>query len=174
VREATAAPYALLPRHRLFMLAADQDATPSLDRALTGFGRLPASSAKAWLDDLLHLIALARGLAQGAALRVRIETKANDACRPFHADNVPLRLICTYRGPGTQWLADGAFDRAELGCAGKVFVRDWSAVRELSSGDVAVMKGLGFPGGCAAALVHRSPPAAAAQPRVVAVIDVLL
>jgi hypothetical protein len=68
VCEATAALYALLPQHRLFTLAADADAAPSLDRALVGFGSLPASSAKAWRDDLLHLIALARGLAQGAGL----------------------------------------------------------------------------------------------------------
>lgn len=174
VRDGMAALYTLMPLQRLFTLGADEDAARTLDRALVGFGQLPAPSAKAWRDDLLQLIAVARGLAPQADVRVRIETKVNDACRLFHADNVPLRMICAYRGPGTQWLPEGTFDRAELGRGSNDLVRDWSVIRQLATGDVAVMKGLRFPGTCADALVHRSPPADATQPRVVVVIDVLL
>jgi Protein of unknown function (DUF1826) len=174
VRDAMAALYALMPLHRLFTLDADEDPAPILDRALIGFGQLPELSRQAWRDDLLGLIAHARGLAPQAAVRVRIETKVNDGCRLFHTDNVPLRMICTYRGPGTQWLPERIFDRAELGRGNNDFVLDWSAVRELDTGDVAVMKGLRFPGSTTDALVHRSPLASPAQPRVVVVIDVLL
>lgn len=174
VHDGMAMLYVLMPLQRMFTLGADEDAAQTLDHALVGFGQLPESSAKAWRDDLLLLIALARGLAPQAVVRVRIETKVNDACRLFHADNVPLRMICAYRGPGTQWLPEGTFDRAELGRGSNNLVRDWSAMRQLATGDVAVMKGLRFPGTCADALVHRSPPADATQPRVVAVIDILL
>ena len=175
VRDAMAALYALMPLHRLFTLDADDDAASALDHALVGFGQLPESSSRAWRDDLLGLIAHARGLAPQTAVRVRIETKVNDGCRLFHADNVPLRLICTYRGPGTQWLPEDAFDRDGLRRGSNDLVLDWSAVRELAAGDVAVMKGLRFPGaGVTDTLVHRSPSAGAAQPRVVAVIDILL
>lgn len=175
VRQAMAALHVLMPLHRMFMLAPGEPAPAALDRALAGFPRLPVPCADAWRDDLLGLVALARGLAPRAPVRVRLETKANDGCRLFHADNVPLRLICTYRGRGTQWLPDGAVDRAGLGHGSNDrVVRDWPALRELATGDVAVMKGLRFPGPCADALVHRSPPTDPALPRVVAVIDVLL
>jgi hypothetical protein len=36
-------------------------------------------------------------------VRVRLDVVETNACRRFHRDKVPARLICTYRGQGTQF-----------------------------------------------------------------------
>jgi hypothetical protein len=36
-------------------------------------------------------------------LRVRLDVVTTDACRKFHIDAVTARLVCTYRGTGTQY-----------------------------------------------------------------------
>ncbi len=40
--------------------------------------------------------------------RARIE---NAMCPKWHIDRVPIRLLCTYEGPGTEWLNDCVFRR---------------------------------------------------------------
>lgn len=162
----------LMPRHRMFSLAPDAAAAPVLDEALSGFFGEPISTRDPWRADLLQLLLLARTLAPQAALRVRIESKASTADQLFHVDLLALRLVCTYRGRGTQWLPEAAFDRRGLGRGGNDCVRDWSALQEIPTGAVAVMKGNRFPGQPGRGLVHRSPPARADLPRVLAVIDV--
>jgi hypothetical protein len=37
-------------------------------------------------------------------VRLRLEHVADDACRCHHVDAVRLRMLCTYAGPGTEWL----------------------------------------------------------------------
>jgi len=44
----------------------------------------------------------------------RLVTIAGNECHRFHLDRTPLRLICTYQGPGTEWLTDGQVNRAAL------------------------------------------------------------
>ena len=113
--------------------------------------RLPPGPCRDWLAADAAL--LARTLAQIAGTRrvvLRIEAIAGDACRLFHADAVASRLVTTYEGRGTQWLADG--DPYGNG-------RDVPAdrIHEIATGTVAVFRGLrGVTGGHP--LVHRSPP----------------
>jgi hypothetical protein len=35
------------------------------------------------------------------AIGLRIHVLADTMCPRFHVDRVPVRLLCTYRGPGT-------------------------------------------------------------------------
>ena len=67
-------------------------------------------SRDAFAADVARLVALFAGLAQAQRVRLRLDMVTGDACRRWHRDCVPLRLLCTYWGPGTQWLppADGA------------------------------------------------------------------
>lgn len=162
----------LMPRHRMFALAAGAAADPALDGALRGLYGTGVAARDPWRADLQGLLALARGLAPQATLRVRIETKACNACQRFHVDHVALRLICTYRGQGTQWLPETAFDRHRLAGDGNEHVRDWSALQEIPTGAVAVMKGNRFPSQPGRGLLHRSPPAGAEAPRVLAIVDI--
>lgn len=115
--------------------------------------------------DIARLGRVVGRIAECTSVDIRLEVVETDACRKFHADYVRVRLICTYVGPGTQWLADAdaallhaGADPADL------------PIRTLATGDVALFKGrLWSDDG---AIVHRSPPiAGTGARRLVLVID---
>lgn len=86
------------------------------------------------------------------ALRMNVVT--GNACRRWHRDCLPLRMICTYRGPGTLWvppaLAQLALNHADDELA--------SQASPLQAGDVALFKGCGWAGQTHdTGIVHRSP-----------------
>jgi hypothetical protein len=104
-----------------------------------------------WLaKDVIRLARLYREATRAGELRVRLETIADDACRLFHVDFVRFRLVTTYRGPGTQWIAPGqeADPLAE------------NSIRQLERGWVAILRGEKAASADLPALPHRSPPIA--------------
>ncbi|HZB93982.1 MAG TPA: DUF1826 domain-containing protein [Stellaceae bacterium] len=117
----------------------------------------------AWRRALLHDIGmLCRVYADRAGtdrVRVKLEVVSTDGCRYFHADNIGLRLLCTYHGPGSEWVADHAVDRSALGRGGNAgVVLDPAAVRRLEPWSVGLFKGNAHPGLAGRGCVHRSPP----------------
>ena len=78
-------------------------------------------------------------------LRLRLEAVTNDACRKFHADNVKVRMICTYAGPGTEF---GLTENAELP----------DHILRTPTGQPILLKGLKWRGCKMRQLKHRSPP----------------
>jgi Protein of unknown function (DUF1826) len=78
-------------------------------------------------------------LAASPVVRLRLEHVVDDSCRKFHVDAVGLRLLCTYAGPGTEWVDAG----------GKI--------RRMTTMEVAIFKGSAFPG-AGPRVLHRSPP----------------
>ena len=54
---------------------------------------------------------------QLARFELRLEVVRTDSCRKFHADYVTARLITTYAGEGTDWLADADAARVAAGAA---------------------------------------------------------
>jgi hypothetical protein len=92
---------------------------------------------------------------------LRLETLRDDGCRRFHVDLCRLRLLCTYRGPGTEWLDHDQVDRHALIShqPNEAILRQGQPNR-LAPFQVAVLKGERFPGNAGRGLVHRSPPIA--------------
>ncbi len=86
-------------------------------------------------------------------VEVRLEAITDNACPKFHADNVSVRLLTTYRGPGTEWL-DLAFGR-DL-CSVSEYPDN--AVRQLPRFAVALMKGRRAMSRSGPMVLHRSPP----------------
>ncbi len=152
--------FAELPHLRVEEIAVDA-VTDALDRALG-----PRAPALAPL--ILDVGALARRYAQIARLariRLRLEAIRDDACRRFHADQVRLRLLCTYRGPGTEWIPRAAVRLAE---DGYVADPDPAQIRRLERFAVGLFAGARAPLPC----IHRSPPlAATGGDRLLLVID---
>lgn len=113
---------------------------------------MPPHRMRAWLVDDVE--SLARGYAQLqglTAVDIRLEAVDGDACWRFHRDHVALRLLTTYRGPGTEWVAPDAAEAAlaaQQGFAGPI--------QRIARGTVAVMKGSQHDAG--AGILHRSPP----------------
>jgi hypothetical protein len=106
--------------------------------------------ADALADDVAHLVRLVAHLIGCETLSVRLEAITGDACRRFHADRIPFRLIVTYRGPGTEWV-----DEAALPPGGDPRHPPMEAVRRVPAGAVALFKGSL---GSDRPLLHRSPP----------------
>ncbi|MBE7218568.1 MAG: DUF1826 domain-containing protein [Caulobacteraceae bacterium] len=113
----------------------------------------PGLAVQPLLDDaamLAHLFLLRTGAAE---LELRLERVTGDACRAFHRDNVRLRLVTTYVGPGTDYVADADAEaalRLQAGFAGEV--------RRCPACALAWMRGSACAKG--AGLAHRSPPIA--------------
>lgn len=106
-----------------------------------------------WLGEDIGLLGgLYRGIA-GTDWRVRLETAVERTCPAFHEDAVRLRLLVTYRGPGTEWTADPESGRVE----------------RVPTGAVAALKGRAWPSD--ARILHRSAKATRRSPRWVLAVD---
>ena len=110
-------------------------------------------------------------VSHGYDVKFRLLTTDSDDCRRFHVDTRDLRLLCTYQGPGTQWLSDEQVDREALrrGAPNEVIMR-FGQPLEIEPFCVGIMRG--EPCGEGNGLVHRSPPVAGSgQTRVLFCLD---
>lgn len=101
-------------------------------------------------------------------LRLRVLDKA--MCPRFHVDHVPVRLVTTYAGSASQWLREGAMDRSQLGNQ-QAEPQDAISVRQMGTGDVALLKGERWMGNEGHGLVHRSPPLQGTERRLILTLD---
>ena len=74
-------------------------------------------------------------------------------CRRYHVDNVPRRLLVTYDGCGTEWLADDAADRDAFakGEPNDKILKDPSGKKFMGEWDISIFRGGGT------GLLHRTP-----------------
>lgn len=88
-------------------------------------------------------------------------------CSRYHVDNVPLRMLVTYAGKGTEVLPDFAADRKayENKAPNQDIIKDPSAIRFMNAWDVAVFRG--GPKG----LLHRTPDEALNGPSILMRLD---
>jgi hypothetical protein len=96
--------------------------------------------------DVAFLARLFATVTQAASVRLRLEHVSDNACRRHHVDAVRLRLLCTYAGPGTEWV-DAAGER-----------------RRMPRFQVGIFKGSAYPE-AAPRVLHRSPPVEHLPPR---------
>lgn len=131
----------------------------------------------ALLADAAALLAVFHQVIEGPAV-VRLETTRHDGCRKLHADAVPVRLITTYCGPATEWVAEADAVRHNLARADVGFeeanasvLRSPDALQHTHAGDVLMLKGDTWPGNGGRGAVHRSPPVSSGETRLVLKID---
>ncbi|MCR9214732.1 MAG: DUF1826 domain-containing protein [Proteobacteria bacterium] len=111
------------------------------------------------VDDVVKLASVFAELMSAPYLRLRFDITKTDACRKFHMDYLTSRLICTYRGSGTQYgnATDGL---------------DPQIVHSVPTGAPLVMRGQHWPNNPDTHLRHRSPPIeGTGQTRLVLVLD---
>jgi hypothetical protein len=87
-------------------------------------------------------------------LGIRVDIADRATCPRMHVDHVTLRMMTTYRGPGTQWLQEGETGQAR-------------------SGDVLFAKGDLWPDLRSGPCVHRSPQPDSGETRVLLTLDAL-
>jgi hypothetical protein len=105
--------------------------------------------------------------ARRIGLRLRVLDKA--MCPRFHVDQVPLRLITTYAGVGSEWLEEGVMDRGRLG--EPAAEPTGAGIHQLRAGEVALFKGEKWSGNEGAGIVHRSPQAVPTAKRLILTLD---
>jgi len=121
--------------------------------------------------DMLRLISIFSTVSEGRELKFRLLTTGTDDCRRFHLDRLQLRLLCTYQGPGTEWLTDAQVDREALvRCRPNNEVIRFGEASRFETFWVGILKG--DPKNIGYGQVHRSPPIAdSGRVRVVFSID---
>jgi hypothetical protein len=141
---------------------------------------LSPRQARVWLDrDLSALARCFLEIADCRRCRLRLEVLTRNACTRFHHDQNTLRLLCTYAGPGTYWVArehvnvDALFELGgDIELANRRIVPEPSRVQQAAAWDVLLLKGARFSEPEGVGAVHRSPPAATLGiPRLLATID---
>jgi hypothetical protein len=142
----------------------DEDAEPDLAGLAAGLRDL--QGFEGFMSDLKWLISAFACLL--GARRIGVLDKA--MCPRFHVDHVPVRLITTYAGIGSQWLEEGAMDRLQLGQA-NAEPQGAASIRQLNSGDVALLKGEKWHGNEGFGLIHRSPQPAPGERRLLLTLD---
>nr|WP_299382220.1 DUF1826 domain-containing protein [Allomuricauda sp.] len=109
------------------------------------------------LQDIKELLYLFKEVTNASSFRLLLATISTNMCPRFHADNNELRMLCTYRGPGTLWLPNHAVDRNAYltGKGNKSILPNESLAQQVETGDVVILKGSLYPG--ATPILHRSP-----------------
>lgn len=137
------APETALPDGRL-TVEADSAMIAAAAQKLVGTGHLEPPTAQALIADITRVLTRFAAMSRAHHLAIRLEVVSGPACRRFHQDHVRARLLCSYRGPGTE-LAPATVDR-DAGPAALC----------LGAGHVAVLRGHRHPLG-AGRVLHRSP-----------------
>lgn len=132
------------------------EAGAMLDAACDASGTPRGLCRDALVADITGLVARFAAVAGCTRVRLRLEAISDNACHRLHRDCVPLRLLTTYRGPGTQWVAP------EHSATALAQADDYAGpLRQLATHSVGIFKGCGFPGQMHdSGIVHRSPPIA--------------
>ena len=133
--------------------------------ALTSVSEALGESASPELsEDIAELVDMFCCLFDLGRAGLRMTALDSAMCPKFHVDRVPCRLVTTYLGVATEWLAHQHVDRSKLGagsnglpdCQSGIF-QNPGDVQQLMSGEVALLKGELWEGNENAGLVHRSP-----------------
>lgn len=147
-------PAGSLPRLRSI---AAVGAVESCVQAACDIAGTPAGAMRNMLaGDIAALAFIMAEVMQSPLLHLRLDAISTDACRRFHVDNMTARMLCTYRGAGTQLAQPG----------------QEQALQDVATGSAAILRGALWPGHEATALLHRSPPIpGTGQTRLLLVID---
>ena len=113
---------------------------------LCDMSKLPTGPERDWLErDITSLAGAFSSLMDAKFLRFRLDVVTTNSCRKFHIDAIKARLICTYRGTGTQY-----GNSASGGDPEQVFT--------VPTGSPILLRGTRWREKPSSGLLHRSPP----------------
>lgn len=120
-----------------------------------------------FIADVSWLVSAYACLLGAERVGLRLRAMETAMCPRFHVDHVPMRLITTYAGIGSQWLKEGDMDRSSLGQA----QADPALTQQIQCGEVALLKGERWIGNQGHGLIHRSPPLSRNERRLILTLD---
>lgn len=123
------------------------------------FGTPDCAEREQLIGDTAALAMIFADLMDTSYIRFRLDAVDTNACRKFHIDALTARLICTYRGTGTQYgVGDHGVDPEEFAT--------------LPNCCPIVLRGTQWPITATPGLLHRSPPIeGTGETRLVLVLD---
>lgn len=128
-------------------------------------GHLPAGAGREALATDVGLLAEMFGeLLDATTIGMRLEVVRQAMCPRLHVDRVGIRLLCTYRGPGSEWVEDAAVERRFLGAASGGQPDESSGlllpgyrIERIPTFAVTLLKGSLWQDSGGLGIVHRSP-----------------
>ena len=132
-----------LPKARL--IVRPEWARDALQRITGGCGTPDCAECQMLADDCAALAAMFADIMDAPYIRLRLDVINTNACRKFHIDALTARLICTYRGTGTQ------YGNAEQG-------EQPTDIHTVPTCSPIVLRGTDWPASPNPGLLHRSPP----------------
>ena len=109
------------------------------------------------IRDIVRLSAMFFRQKVRPTMNIQLEIVQTNKCRLFHEDYYRQRLLCTYHGPGTQWLEEANVNRKSLGRGRNAdVVKDADQIQRAQPFDVILLKGAKHEVG--ESVIHRSPP----------------
>lgn len=146
-----------LPKGRVILRA---NAVKDAAKHLFDMAQTPKGPERYWLlQDIAMLGEVFADLMSVKFIRVRLGVVTTNSCRKFHVDAVTGRLVCTYRGAGTQY---------GFGANGD----DPHQFHTAPTGSPILLRGTLWPESPRSGLLHRSPPIeGTGETRLVLVID---
>lgn len=155
----------LASSHAFFLRYEGWKSKLRIEEFLAPISALTPSIRTQWAEDIALLTELFCEAAGSERITMKLGTSDRTDCPVFHTDYVPLRLLCTYAGAGTEYLAEHDVQRASLGqgagCSAQAanvrIMKEGAVVRRVDAYSVAFCKGATWPGNRGRGLVHRSP-----------------
>lgn len=146
----------------------DMDDTPRLPSLAAGFGDLEGHQE--FVADVTWLVRAFACLVDARRIGLRLRRLDRAMCPRLHVDHVPLRLVTTYAGAGSQWLSEGVIPRACLGDP-SAELPEVMDNQQLAAGHVALMKGEKWLGNEGRGIIHRSPQLASGESPLLLTLD---
>ncbi|WP_334020430.1 DUF1826 domain-containing protein [Alteromonas sp. S015] len=126
-----------------------------------------SAEKQAAIDDIYLLSDMLTTLFDCESVGVRLVPLSSAMCPSFHVDNIPVRLVNTYLGEGTEWLPKESVVTSPLidlnGANTQGLTKNRlgqcyqeSSVRQMNAFDVGLLKGKSWQGHEEFAAVHRS------------------
>ena len=120
---------------------------------------------KTWVSDMSEICQIFCDTLNSKSISFCLGTERG--CSRYHIDNVPMRLLVTYMGQGTEWLPNEIANRNafEEGLPNEKIVKDSSKIKSIKTFNVAIFRG------GAAGLLHRTPDSALKNPSILLRLD---
>ena len=144
----------------------NDDAEPNLQGLASSCRDL--EGYEGFIADVSWLVSAFACLLGAKRIGVRLRLLDKAMCPRFHVDHVPVRLITTYAGVGSQWLREGVMDRRKLS---QPDAEPTERIEQIHCGEVALLKGTKWHGNEGHGLIHRSPALRADERRLILTLD---
>jgi hypothetical protein len=147
---------------------ASPESAPKLSGLVDSYRDLPGQAA--FLQDVSWLVSAFACLFDAKRIGLRLRILDQAMCPRFHVDHVPVRLITSYAGVGSEWLHEGVMARRRLGDPAAE-PSDDVLIERTQAGHVLLAKGEKWIGNEGGGLIHRSPQPSAGERRLLLTLD---